>query len=102
MQQIGNGQTRLINVKGCYFWVYEATGQHVLVILEEICFMPIFSTEQKAKEGLATLRVQGNTRLKQITDTREFLESVVGKEVRVMLDPYPKGWNTRFKEVRLA
>jgi hypothetical protein len=89
-----------VNVTGMFIGVYLTDGQPVLFQVEDVLFLPIFSTPEKFEEAMEFAGVAKTCKIQLITDHAGFMESVIGK-VRLMLDPWinEKG-NTRFTELR--
>jgi len=50
-------------------------------------WVAVFSTKDKLEESCADLGITDYT-IKQVTDERDFIESIVEGGVRIMLDPY--------------
>ncbi len=89
-----------MNLTGMFFPAYLDDDQPCLVVLEGVHFLPIFSTVEKLQEQLPIINPLAPTKVKQITDGRECLESVLGYGLRVMLDPYVTDHGTtRWTEV---
>lgn len=51
------------------------------------CWIAIFSSVEKLEEACADLNIR-DYKIKQITDGRDFVESIIEQGVRIMLDPY--------------
>lgn len=73
--------------------------QPLCIMIEDIMFIPVFSNREKYDEHMDRMGYRMETKIKQITDTDEFLESV--QPYRVALDPRPTEYNTtRFTELK--
>jgi hypothetical protein len=88
-----------VSLKEAYIVFYEDIEQPVTVTLEDQTFLPIFSTIEKLEEQLPIISPEFPTKIKKVTDFKEFFNSVGGK-IRLMLDPYVINGNTRFTELR--
>jgi len=63
-------------------------------------FLLVFTTEEKLHLGIKEMGYDGEYKIKQITDIDDFLDSLRGQGVRVMLDPYiVDGEKTRWTEL---
>ena len=73
--------------------------QPVLVFIEQIPFLPIFTTEARLRQTMQDIGIS-DYKIKQIEDGREFLESVID-QIRIASDPWitDRG-TTRFTEVK--
>lgn len=79
-------------------------GQPVGVVVENVTFLSLFSTEEKLHFSMEMMGVSDYS-IKQIDDHTEFLDSIQGSGIRVMLDPYlaiheTEGPVTRFTEIK--
>ncbi len=91
-----------VNLQGCFMGVYIDNGAPVIFTLEDVQFLPIFSTPEKYYEAIKNAKLDQWAKIQVITDHAEFLDSVMGK-IRVMYDPWltDRG-TTRFTELTAA
>lgn len=88
-------EPKRVRVTGCLLgW---KDDQPVLMVNEDIFYLPIFSTEAKLRAMMERIQVEGYT-IKHIDDGYDFLGSVKG-QVKVCLDPHPHGGHVRFMEI---
>lgn len=76
------------------------SGQPVMIELDGGRFVVVCSTRDKMEAVLDRIDIR-DYRMKQITEGRDFVDSVLfpGSPVRLMVDPYIHEGNTRFTEV---
>lgn len=74
------------SVKGMFIGVYLETNAPVLFKLEDVEFLPIFSTPEKFEWAMRFAKIQ-RYKIQIITDHNDFMDSVAGK-IRLMLDPW--------------
>ncbi len=77
---------RPINLTGMFSPFY-LNGQPVVVEVEGVRFVTVFSTVEKLQEQLPTICPHSPTKIVQVTDGLEFLASVL-PHFRVMVDPW--------------
>jgi hypothetical protein len=73
--------------------------QPCFILIEDVEFIPLFSTEEKLNEHLNFIKYKFETSTKMITDMDDFLDSI--SPYRVALDPYTtERFTTRFIEIK--
>ena len=97
-------QPRGIAVSG-YFSPFHHNDQPWLIQMPNnpSYWLAVFSSVEKLEESCADLGIR-DYKIKQITDGRDFVESIIEQGVRIMLDPYAvRSENkTRWTEVVLG
>jgi hypothetical protein len=86
-----------IDLTGYALIVYQEDNQPYLLLIENVHFLPVFSTIEKAYECLAFAPPDRPIKPMRIDDGYEFLDSVQG-QVRVAIDPYIIDGKTRWLE----
>lgn len=101
MKQLGD--ERELDVEVLVFGIYsEGEGgaiKPVLMQLEGEFFLPVYSSLEKLRRSYAEAGVGDFLKIKQVTDVREFLDSVEG--MKVVMDPWiTEEGNTRYMLLR--
>lgn len=95
MKALSNLKT--INIDGYLMALYDNDpSDPVLIVIEGQRFLPVYSTAEKLRESMNKINVTDYT-IKQITDGRDFLDSV--SNMNVCADPYEHNGNTRFTNI---
>jgi hypothetical protein len=88
-----------LNLSGYLFLVYTDDEQPVLGPMGDTYFLPVFSTKEKLDAYIPVFAPKSPTKIKQITDGKEFVDSIHEGGVRIMVDPYICNGNIRFTMV---